>query len=219
MYHSQSNQFLYFSSCEDSNGNLDRFIKSYFNWNDKTVLEAGIGLGRITDKYIDKAKKIVATDKSEKMLNLCKKKFSRELDKIEFLKCDHDKLYKNLYNFCFDTFISAYSLSYLVDKYKDPGKLKNVLDGIFSLNIKKFIVIESIGVFSKNDHHFIRYKNYFNYLYDRFSFRFLNTDFVFADNSEATYYAEVFFGKKTRDIIRDSGIIRIPETTCVWFNE
>lgn len=218
MYALMNNDFLYFSSCENRCGKLDAFIRDNFDWKDKTVLEAGVGMGRMTDKYIESAKQIYATDKSGEMLEYCRHKYERQKHKISFVQCDHTQLMQTFEKQRFDIFLSSYSLCYTAVNYKG-AQLESLLDNIFSVDAHRSIIIESVGIFSQNDAHFSPYREYFNYLDEHFDHCLIDTDIVFADNKEAVYYSELFFGSQISRMVENSASNCVPEKTCIWFSK
>lgn len=216
IYNEKIQDFLHFSLCEDYNNNLSKCLLNKFSWNDKKVLEAGIGMGRIADNYIDKIKSLTATDKSMKMLKYCEKKFSLKTTNVQYLCCHHKNLKMALDNSFFDTFLCAYSLSYAAIEY-DGNHLYDFLDRIFSIEANNYIIIENVGIFSTEDEYIRPYSNYFNYLYKMFDCIQINTDFCFRDNMEAVHYSNMFFGKEIASIVKKSESNFVPEKTCIWY--
>lgn len=217
IYSNQTNEFQRFSACEDYNHNLRNYITKNFNWENISVLEAGAGMGRITDFYINKAKKISLTDSSNAMLEYCRSKYLPIKNKVFFYLCKHNELPFKFQNYSFDTFISAYSLSYEAIKHKKIS-LQNYINSILSLNINKYIIIENIGIFSSTDFYIQPYQDYFDILSYYFNKAVIPTDYFFKSNQEAIYYCDLFFGKSISTKIKRTGNNIVPELTCVWYN-
>lgn len=218
IYKENQKDFLRFSLCEDRHKNLTRYLMKEFSWDNKTVLEAGAGMGRITDKYIDKIKDLTLTDKSIEMLKYCKKKYNYKEKNIQYLCCDHKNLASNLKDKHFEIFICAYSLSYVAMELDDKA-FEDFLTTFFSINADQFIIIENIGIFSKNDTYVRPYFNYFDFLSKKFKSLEIKTDFSFKDVNEAVYYAEMFFGKDTAETVKEIGSKDLPEISCIWYNK
>src|SRR5689334_11868749 len=61
---------------EDFQRNLGRALREIVRWEGTTVVEAGIGTGRVTSLYIDRAKRAVAFDRSPHMLAFARRRFA-----------------------------------------------------------------------------------------------------------------------------------------------
>ena len=68
IYSNQLYDFQRFAEREDFNKNLKKCMLSLFKWDNLSVLEAGVGMGRVTDYYFDKVKHVTLTDESKIML-------------------------------------------------------------------------------------------------------------------------------------------------------
>src|SRR5689334_5258053 len=60
---------------EDFRNNLGRTLREIVRWEGKTVVEAGIGTGRVSSLYIDRVRRAFAFDRSAHMLAFARKRF------------------------------------------------------------------------------------------------------------------------------------------------
>ena len=216
IYSNEISKFKRFSECEDYNHCLREYLIHHFDWEKASVLEAGVGMGRFTDYYIDQAKTVTLTDSSTTMLDYCRMKYSRYEEKIDFVSCKHIDLLDYCKSRKYDIFISAYSLSYEAVKLQ-PEMLQGYLDSVLSLNVNSFVIIESIGLYHTNSNYLQQYKDYFNELSNRLNRIEITTDFHFQSVQEAEYYCGIFFGKEISERVKEIGSNIVPETTCLWY--
>lgn len=97
---------------EDYESNLYKFLSSKIQWENKVVGEFGIGTGRVTKNYIDKAQKLYAYDNSQHMIDKAKENLSKWADKIEYEVLDNSKI--NSIENTFDVIIEGWSFGHLV---------------------------------------------------------------------------------------------------------
>lgn len=216
IYSNQLYNFQRFSEREDFNKNLKNCMLSLFKWDNLSVLEAGVGMGRVTDYYFDKVKHVTLTDESKIMLEYCRSKYSTEKDKVSCCLCSHSELPKMFQAKRFDIFVSAYSLSYECIKRKG-NKLQDYINNLFSL-ANRFVIIENTGVFCSDDSYIQPYAEYFNILSSHLAKIEIQTDFRFKSTEEAVYYCGLFFGETIASKIKQMDINVVPETTCIWYN-
>jgi len=89
IYESHSYQYDELVSHEDYRENLKGLLHFLVEWENKTVIEAGIGTGRVAGLYIEKVKRIYGFDRSPHMIEGLKKNLSNQLDKIELYCADN----------------------------------------------------------------------------------------------------------------------------------
>lgn len=216
IYNSEIDRFISFAQYEDSNHNLENYIK-HIPWEGKSVLEAGIGTGRMTTYYIDKVKEILATDISQNMLKYCSRRLHEYSLKIKYICCPHDDLNKlNLPHY--DIFFSAYSLCYLAveNMYTD---IDSYLDMILPEKVNNYIIIENVGIFSHDDEYIRPFYNYYNALTRRFKYKEIRTDFLFPNIELAVRATDDFFGKDISEKVFDNHRLLVPEITGIWYDD
>ena len=217
IYTKEDSEFFPFAQNEDFQSNLSDFLKNNFLWENKSVLELGVGFGRITDIYVDEIKSLIATDKSEAMINFCINKYCSTKSNVNFMCCEHEKIVERLPSGHFNVMISSYSLCYTATKYKTKEALFGFLDKLFSIDCDNYIIIENSGIFSLEDEYLRPYQLYFEYLNSKFKSCKIRTDFKFNTNEEAVKHSRIFFGNEISEKIKKSGNCIVPETTCIWY--
>ncbi len=175
LYDSEAALFDDISLHEDTSGKLRQFLLEHFSFADKSVLEVGAGAGRITDYYVDLAKRVIVTDAYESMVNILKQKYAG-VDKVTAALCDHRQL-RSRFPESFDIFLSAFSFNYAFDP--SVGDYDAFLEQILP-PAKQHIIIECCGFYEEFDYlppESIRYvqalENRFQKPYSRRSLSFL----------------------------------------------
>lgn len=206
---------------EDYQQNLKKLINSFVSWENKTVVEAGIGTGRITNLYVEKVKRIYGLDRSTHMLERLKKNLNIHLDKIE-LRCA-DNLRLPELSEKGDVFIEGWSFGHTIsDNENDVERITDILVNQ-SLRITKengvIIFIETLGSNSEipkapNDSlstfYFLVEKKY------GFTRHEISTDYKFPSVEEAARITGFFFGKDFGENVLRAGKAMVPEWTGVW---
>jgi ubiquinone/menaquinone biosynthesis C-methylase UbiE len=206
---------------EDYQGNLLRAMESISSLKAKTVVDLGSGTGRIARLVASRVNRVVALDISLPMLEVARDKLTSQ----KSMNCitavaDHRQI--PLYSQSVDLVISGWSVCYLVDWYRSTwqselviafSEMKRVLkpDG-------KIILIETQGTGFKEPHPPEHLLQYFKHLGELgFAFRWIRTDYEFADVVEAKDLAGAFFGEEMREKIAIHGWKNLPECTGIWW--
>ena len=129
---------------EDYNNNLSKFLSSNIQWENKVVGEFGIGTGRVTKNYIDKAQKLYAYDNSQHMIDKAKVNLSKWSDKIEYSILDNSKI--NSIENTFDIIIEGWSFGHLVvQANENRNQTIQFLISETTKRAKEVIIIETLG--------------------------------------------------------------------------
>ena len=212
LYDSEAEKFDDISLHEDTAGKLRQFLLERFSFDGKTVLEAGAGAGRITDYYVDRAKRVVVTDAYESMVGMLKQKFAGE-DKVTASLCDHRQLISRFPE-PFDVFISAFSFNYAFDP--SVGDYDAFLDRILP-PAKQHIIIECCGFYEEFDYLPPESVRYVQALENRFRKTVIGTEFVFSSPEQAVAAAKVLFSP-IAERVRQEGRAVIPEMIYVYYD-
>jgi predicted RNA methylase len=206
---------------EDHQQNLKRLLHSLVSWENKTVIETGIGTGRVTNLYIEKVMRIYGLDGSSHMLERLKQNLSNQLGKIE-LHCA-DNLHLPELSEKGDVFIEGWSFGHTISD--NENDVEGITD-IFvkqSLNMIKedgvIIFIETLGSNSETAKAPKESLSNFYYLIEMkygFTRHEINTDYKFPSNEEAARITGFFFGKDFGDAVSRSEKTIVPEWTGVW---
>ena len=212
LYDSEAALFDDISLHEDTSGKLRRFLLDRFSFDGKSVLEAGAGAGRITDYYVDRAKRIVVTDAYESMVNKLKKKYEG-VDKITAALCDHRQL-RSRFPEPFDVFLSAFSFNYAFDP--SIGDYDAFLEQILP-SAKQHIIIECCGFYEEFDYLPPESIRYVHALENRFQKTVIPTEFVFSSPEQAVAAAKVLFSP-IAERVRQQNRSVIPEMIHVYYD-
>ena len=144
IYQNYSDLYDELVNHEDYNNNLYKFLRDNIQWENKVVCEFGIGTGRVTRNYIDKAQKLYAYDNSEHMIDKAKVNLSKWADKIEYSILDNSKI--NSVEKSFDIIIEGWSFGHLV--VQDDENRNQTIQNLISETTKRakeVIFIETLG--------------------------------------------------------------------------
>jgi ubiquinone/menaquinone biosynthesis C-methylase UbiE len=221
IYEKHSVQYDELVRYEDHQQNLKKLLNSLVSWENKTVIEAGIGTGRITHLYIEKVKHLYGLDRSPHMLEGLKKNLDNHLNKIELFSADN--LHLPELSEKGDIFIEGWSFGHTVsDNEDDAGRIVDLLvrdtvrmtkeDGVI-------IFIETLGSNSEIPKPPKESLSKFYYwLENKYSFtrHEISTDYNFPSVEEAARITGFFFGEDFGQIILRAGKAIVPEWTGVW---
>jgi len=207
---------------EDYQRNLLRAIEGISSLNAKTVIDLGSGTGRIARLVASQVKRVVALDISFPMLEVARDKLTNQksLNSITAV-ADHRQI--PLGRQSVDLVISGWSVCYLVDWYRSTWKteLKTAFSEMKRIlrPDSKIILIETQGTGFEEPRPPEHLLEYFKYLGDLgFAFRWIRTDYEFADVAEAKELAGAFFGEEMREKIAIHSWKYLPECTGIWWS-
>ena len=202
---------------EDYNNNLFKFLNSNIQWENKVVGEFGIGTGRVTKNYIDKAQKVFAFDNSQHMIDKAKINLSKWSDKIEYSIIDNKQI--NSIENKFDIIIEGWSFGHLV--VQDNETRAQTIQMLIKETTKradKVIFIETMGtnVESANPPG-EKLAQFYHALVDNgFKEHIIETDYKFSNYEEAGRIMGGFFGDSMKDDIIQRKLEIIKEYTGIW---
>ena len=209
---------------EDYQDNLQKTLLSLFDWKNKTVIEAGIGTGRVTSKYIPIVKSVCGLDRAENMLQKAEKNLTQFLEKIEFKVCDNLNLasIKRKY----DVFIEGWAFGHTVSD--SPESINNtvelLINQVLSLLNKNgdICFIETLGTnYLQPEPPNNVLSLFYNILEKKHGFNkvIIDTSYRFENNNEAQRIMGFFFGQDMKDSVKNSGKNIIPEWTGLWYKK
>ena len=208
-------------NAEDCEHHLPAFLRSIADWRGKTVLEGGLGTGRVTELFIDDARRVVGCDREAHMLEAARERLARFTDKLELRVADNLDL--PLLPEKANVFIEGWSWGHAV--VDGPGEVEAIAEALFTQVRKNLVpgglvvLIETLGTnaLSPAAPH-PRLAEFYQLLQSRFGLRqtALSTDYRFATPAEAAEVLGFFFGDAMGKAVRANGSAIVPEWTGVW---
>jgi len=208
-------------AAEDSDRRLPAFLASRFDWRAKTVLEGGIGTGRVTALFIESVRRVIGCDREAHMLEAARQRLAAHADKLELRVADNRALPR--LPAPADLFIEGWSWGHAV--LEDPGPVEPVADALFA-NLRPSLVpgapvilIETLGTNARTPaapHP--RLAEFYRLLQSRYGLRqtVLSTDYRFDDAAEAADVLGFFFGPAMQRAVLAAGSATVPEWTGIW---
>lgn len=208
--------------AEDHEGHLPAFLRSIVDWRGKTVLEGGLGTGRVTETFIAAARRVVGCDREAHMLEAARERLARFADKLELRVADNLNL--PLLPEKADVFVEGWSWGHAV--VDGPGDIEAIAETLFAQVRKNLVpggfvvLIETLGTSARSPaapHP--RLAEFYQILQSRFGLRqtAISTDYRFASPAEAAEVLGFFFGEAMAQAVRANGAAVVPEWTGVWY--
>lgn len=208
-------------NAEDHERHLPVFLHSIVDWRGKTVLEGGLGTGRVTELFIEDAGRVVGCDREAHMLAAARERLARFADKLDLRVADNLDL--PLLAAKSDVFIEGWSWGHAV--VDGPGEVEPIADALFAQVRKNLVpggfvvLIETLGTnaLAPAAPH-PRLAEFYQLLQSRYGLRqtALSTDYRFATAAEAADVLGFFFGDPMRQAVRAANSAIVPEWTGVW---
>ncbi len=209
---------------EDCDKNFKNALLSICGWTGKTVVEAGVGTGRVTAVYAGIVKRIIAADRSIHMISAAKRNLSQYLNKIEFIVRDNlslkDVASQN------DIFIEGWSFGHIVCDM--PDKIEEITKALVNQALSlvkpegKIIFIETLGTGNEEPKPPVEtLRKFYSLLENRYGFvrKEIRTDYLFETVEEASRILGFFFGEEMSQLVKKLGNKRFPECTGIWIKQ
>ena len=222
IYDNHSYEYDELVSHEDYNRNLPEALNSLFDFKDKTIIELGVGTGRLTNQYIKKVKQAYCYDRSVHMINKAKINLDSYTDKIVYGIIDNNSI--NQIQNKADFVIEGWSFGHTVYDYIDEAesKIDELVKGCTSLLNRngKIIILETLGT---NTEVAGAPAEFLNGFYSRleefhgFSRVDIKTDYQFRNVEEASKIMCIFFGPEIADSVSLKNNPIVKEFTGLWY--
>ena len=217
VYQNYSDLYDELVNHEDYNNNLYKFLNDNIQWKNKVVGEFGIGTGRVTKNYIDKAQKLYAYDNSQHMIDKAKGNLSKWSDKIEYSILDNSKI--NSIENTFDIIIEGWSFGHLVVQADENiNQTIQFLISETTKRAKEVIFIETLGTnvetpIAPGE----KLTQFYRSLVESgFKEHIIQTDYKFNNFEEAGNIMGAFFGDSMKNDIIQKQLNVIKEYTGIW---
>lgn len=218
-------------SYEDIDGNLGRLLKEMICCKNSSVIEAGVGTGRVAALYaasVSAPQKLYLYDQSAHMLEYARQRFA-DLDNVHCEIKTHAQilttpppasifiegwafghwflaLYPDFQG-CFDTYFQTLK-----------AHLKASAQSSRQNEVAQIVLIETLGTLTDAPFSGQRLNLFYDYLEQQqgFDAQVIRTDYVFPSVSKAAELMGFFFGEDMAAQIQRQNLTRIPEYTGVW---
>lgn len=209
-------------SAEDHARRLPELLGALLDWRGKSVLEGGLGTGRVTELYLASVRRVAGFDRESHMLEAARERLARFADKLDLRVADNLDL--PLLSEKADIFIEGWSWGHAI--VDGPGDVEEIAATLF-VQVRKnlvpggpVILIETLGTHALSPaapHP--RLAEFYQLLQSRYGLQqtALSTDYRFASAVEAAEILGFFFGEAMARAVRAAGSAVIPEWTGVWF--
>lgn len=223
IYESHASRYHELVLAEDFENNLGSLLHHLVNWHGLSVLEAGVGTGRVTQLYIAQAASAVCCDQSQHMLDFAQKSLAAHSSKLTFQLANNMDLPD--IKSTFEVFIEGWSFGHAIMACINEEEILHLTNTLLANAIKNLsvgstvIIIETMGTNVESPippHEKLKffYKTLVN-THD-FSQHVIRTDYRFSAKGEAAQAMGFFFGDDMKQSVLARGTSTIPEWTGVW---
>ena len=221
IYNNHSSKYDELVTHEDYKNNLNNYLLENFNFNGKTIIELGVGTGRVTKIFIELAKEVLCYDNSLHMLDKAKFNLNQFKSKIDFIQCNNHNI--SSINTKADFVIEGWSFGHSIVENQEgietiTEKLYNDCVNLLNKN-GVLIIIETLGTnVSKASVKSQPLQKFYQLLVNSYGFhkKIIRTDYSFKSNEEAKRIMSFFFGNKIGDSLNfiEKGVVK--EFTGIW---
>ncbi|MGD9611607.1 MAG: class I SAM-dependent methyltransferase [Kiritimatiellia bacterium] len=208
-------------AAEDHARHLPAGLHSLVDWRGKTVLEGGLGTGRVTELFIAQARRWVGCDREPHMLAAARERLAPFADKLDLRVADNLAL--PVVSEKAEIFVEGWSWGHAV--VDGPGDVEPIAEALFA-NVRKNLVpggfvvlIETLGTnaLSPGAPH-PRLAEFYQLLQSRYGLQqaAISTDYRFPSVREAAETLGFFFGDALKQAVLAAGSPTVPEWTGLW---
>jgi len=209
--------------AEDYQDNLRRVLHETLDWRDLSVVEGGVGTGRVTSLYIEQVGSAVCCDRAPHMLDRARANLAAHADKLRFVTADNTGI-PDLGG-GFDVFIEGWSFGHAASDCSTAEEIRDVTDILIRNATKELrpggtvILLETLGTNvdspgAPTD----KLQTFYADLERRHGFEAqrIRTDYRFGSTVDAARIMGFFFGESMLRSVRERNAATIPEWTGVW---
>ncbi len=223
IYEKHADRYDELVRAEDYRGNLWKALEATARWKGATVLEAGVGTGRVTGLYAASAARALCLDGSRHMIEFARNALSQQADKIEFGVADNLSL--PAAEDPFDIFIEGWAFGHSVVDAPDRERVSETTEHLVANAVKNVrpggtaLILETLGTNVTSPGAPTETLGWF---YDElelthgFVRREVSTDYRFGSIDEAVRVMAFFFGREMGASVRERGALVVPEWTGLW---
>lgn len=233
IYDRHSGRYDQLIDHEDYQGNLGHALNELAEWDGRVVAEAGVGTGRITRLYVDRAAQVFGFDRSSHMLRRARRNLARWTGKVRLARAVHDAL--PVADGTADIFVEGWAFGHAVTDR--PGDVERVARELVAEAERvtrpggTLVFIETLGTnVSCAGAPEPALAVFYAALEERYGFTrtVVRTDYRFETREEAVELCGFFFGEEmgrsvaaalpetTKAAGGEPGGLIVPEFTGIW---
>lgn len=224
IYDEAAEQYDALVTAEDCDGNLLPAIESVVPLAGASVLEVGAGTGRVTRLVLPRARRVVAVERSIRMLAVARRRIRASVGAARFLLVHGDARALGVADGWADVAIAGWVFGHfpywMPDRWREEtaqalGEIERALRPGGCI-----VVLETLGTGTDEAAPpTAELAAYYAWLEDArgFSRLALRTDYRFTDVETAASRLGFFFGRWLAQRVRDEGWTRVPEHTGLWW--
>ena len=208
-------------AAEDHERRLPAFLHALVDWRGKTVLEGGLGTGRVTELFAESVRRVVGCDREAHMLEAARERLAPWADKLELIVADNLDL--PLLPEQADVFVEGWSWGHAV--VDGSRAIEPIAEALFAQVRKNLVpggfvvLIETLGTnaLSPAAPH-PRLAEFYRLLQSRYGLRpaAISTDYRFPSVAAAAAVLGFFFGDAMQQAVLSAGSATVPEWTGLW---
>ena len=223
IYERHAERYQELVASEDYQNNLVAALHQIADWKDTTVLEAGVGTGRVTKAYIATVRTAICCDRSAHMLTRARRELADYAGKTEFIEADNLGL-KNL-GLEVDLCVEGWSFGHSVAACETSSDVRSVTGQLVSGMLANLrdggaaILVETLGTGADSARApTAQLGEFYSILETDYGFqrRTIRTDFRFATVATAARVLGFFFGPDMEMLVRERNSHIVPEWTGLW---
>jgi ubiquinone/menaquinone biosynthesis C-methylase UbiE len=207
---------------EDYQGNILRALEEIAPLAGLDAVELGAGTGRLTGLLARRVRSIVACDASPHMLSAAAHRLAQSgLRNWRLAVADHRSL--PLPDACADLAISGWSIAYL-KVWGGRGWRAEVGKALREMQRTlrpggRTVILETLGTGHEQPVRPKKLAAYYRFLEEQgFAWRWMRTDYRFANLAEAQELAGFFFGEAMQRQVTEKEWVILPECTGIWYS-
>ena len=226
IYEKHADRYDAMVQAEDYRGNLKKLLWEQVKWSGSSVLEAGVGTGRVTRIYAEQVSSAVCCDRSSHMLEFAAKNLADYGDRLTFKVAENREF--PTFDSTFDVFIQGWSFGHSIMDCLSQEELESTITLLVNNSEKNIrpggtvILIETLGTNADVPNAPTEKLGYFyeqlehQHGYERYAVR---TDLKYQSVEDAIFHLSFFFGDEMGEKLRKRGSAIIPEWTGVWIKQ
>ncbi len=222
LYRTQAEEYDAMVSAEDCDGNLLPALERIVSFGNATVVDVGVGTGRIARQLLPRGARVIGVDRATAMIEVARRRLAAfPADRWELHVAGADRL--PVESAVADVAIAGWTFGHM--RYEHASEWQATVDRALAEMARVTgpggtrIVIETLGTGVESPAPKPELAEYQSWLETRhgMSATWIRTDYRFSDPESAARATGFFFGAEFAERVRAHGWARIPECTGIWW--